>query len=280
MNTQSVVSIFVVLELCMSLTMTNIPPNESYLPRMIGTKAPYLDPTVSTVIPFTYPDSGPGTPTITIPGPYQWADSYGTVTSDPTSQANTKVLNLVTYNILAPINGEGEKHAYAPVSVTKWTRRRDKIVDEIRKLKCDILCLQEMSAKGLKETFIPKLGALGLECCAYAPSKQADRSRGKYAHRQIGNAVFIRSEKLKVLSAKRIHLKDFTPLESCTSHNFVTDVHSRHDSMAMVQVQVKDSNEILIICNAHFYWNPNRADIKAIQAYAAVEAIHRFCIMW
>lgn len=63
-----------------------------------------------------------------------------------------------------PIHGESSKHHYAPVSITKWTRRRDRLMDELRAFSADVYCLQEVSEKGLAETFIPGLLRIGLHC--------------------------------------------------------------------------------------------------------------------
>ena len=53
--------------------------------------------------------------------------------------------NLISFNTLGPLHGESSKHAYAPQKITRWTRRRDKIVTEIRQTSPDFLCLQEVS---------------------------------------------------------------------------------------------------------------------------------------
>lgn len=218
--------------------------------------------------------SGPFLVSSIKPEAHEWADAFGTTILDPRLEGNS--FSLVSYNILAPINGEGSKHAYAKESITRWSRRREKLVEELKRLKADIFCLQEVSLKGLKETFIPKLQPFGYECCAYAPAKKSDLSRGKYAHRQIGCAVFIRSSKIRVLNATRIHLRDHMPLDSCFSHKFAVDVQSRYDAMAMVHLQLTSTNQTFIVCNAHFYWNPQRPDIKASQAYASMEAVKSY----
>lgn len=64
------------------------------------------------------------------------------------------------------------------MGVRKWTRRRDKLLRELRKINADIYCLQEVSKKGLKETFIPGLKHVGLECCGFAPTKIAGVEKG------------------------------------------------------------------------------------------------------
>ena len=177
-------------------------------------------------------------------------------------------MKVVSYNVLGPLHGEGSKHTYAPVGITKWTRRRDKVIEELRDLKADVLCLQEVSAKGLKETFIPGLRHIGLECCAYAPAKVTTQSKGKYAHKGIGCAIFTRSSKFNIASSKRVYLRDHAPLDNCRSHRLFTDVHAKWNSMAIVALQLKETNQTICVANTHLYWNPSRADIKALQTYA------------
>ena len=67
-------------------------------------------------------------------------------------------------SVVGPVHGESSKHNYAPVSVTKWTRRRDRLLEELRAFSADVYCLQEVSEKGLAETFIPGLLRIGLHC--------------------------------------------------------------------------------------------------------------------
>jgi CCR4-NOT transcription complex subunit 6 len=185
-------------------------------------------------------------------------------------------VKIVSYNVLGPLHGEGSKHDYAPVGVTRWTRRRDKLMEELRGMKADILCLQEVSAKGLKETFMPGLKHVGLDCCGFAPSKFGTQVKGKFAHRNVGCAIFARAEKFNIVSSKRVHLKDYAPLDNCRSHNLYVDVQSKWNSMAMLMLQVRETNQTICVANTHLYWNPVRADIKALQTYAV--SVYAGCV--
>ena len=100
-----------------------------------------------------------------------WTDSSGKFHHKPDVQQLQ--LKVVTYNILGPLHGESSKHSYAAVAITKWIKRRDKLIDELRNFGADVLCLQEISSKALRETFIPALTPFGLDCAAFAPSSMA-----------------------------------------------------------------------------------------------------------
>ena len=153
-------------------------------------------------------------------------------------------------------------------------------------------------AKSLKETFIPGLKHIGLECFGFAHTKQTSQTaeRGTYGHKHIGSAIFAKTEKFTLISSKRVHLKDYgkhylfnfhlvihfvefvgiKAMNQCKSHNFYIDVMSKYNSMVMMLIKIKSTNETCIIANTHLYWNPNRADIKTFQTYAAMDAISHF----
>jgi mRNA deadenylase 3'-5' endonuclease subunit Ccr4 len=131
--------------------------------------------------------------------------------------------------------------------------------------------------KGLKETFVPGLRRIDLQCCGFAPTKPDAAPRGKNGHRNIGCAVFFNPNKLSLISAKKIHLKDFASLQNCRSHEFHVDVHSKWNSMAMVMFKTTTTNQTIVIGNTHLYWNPLREDIKAMQSQAVIEGLSKFC---
>lgn len=134
----------------------------------------------------------------------KWVDRNDKIA--PLFECDSSQIKIVSYNVLGPMHGESMKHDYAPVGVTKWTRRRDKLLEELRSLSPDILCMQEISEKGLKETFIPGLKQIGMDCCAYAPGRD-DTAKGKFGHKGIGCAIFIKSSKFAVVDSKRLYLR-------------------------------------------------------------------------
>ncbi len=197
-------------------------------------------------------------------------------------QASSTV-KVVTYNVLGPLHGESSKHDYAAEAVTRWTRRRDKLIEELIDLEADILCLQEVSQKALKETFIPRLLGSGLECTGFAPSKHGTTKSGKYAHKYVGCAIFTRSSKVTLIESKRVHLRDWAPLSECKSNTLRDEMKSHWNCMAMGLFQVKGEGEDkertggqIMIGNAHLFWNPNRADVKVLQAAACTQALAKF----
>ena len=215
------------------------------------------------------------TPPTSIKLKSNWVDCQGLCNSDSVQIGNDS-FKLVTYNVLGPLHGESSKHTYAPVTITKWTRRRDKLMEELRSLSADILCLQEVSYKSLKETFVPGLNRIGLQCTAFAPSKMAEKSRNSHGHQQIGCAIFTHQAKFSVLGTKTIYLRDFAGIDHSASQNFKYDVKGRHNSLALACLQLNSTKQIFIVANTHLFWDPNRADIKTIQTAALIRAVAHF----
>ncbi len=206
-----------------------------------------------------------------------WVSKDGTLLNKP--QINEKQLKIITYNILGPLHGESSKHFYAPVQITRWSKRREKLCEELGNFNADILCLQEVSNKALKETFIPYLKPFGLECISYSPSNMASdipNSNGKYGHKQIGCAIFSRTSKVNLISSKRCYLRDFIPIEQSKCDLLKTDMNSLFNSMAMTCIEIKSTNQVVIIANTHIYWNPVRPDIKSLQTLSVLNSLHKY----
>ena len=226
--------------------------------------------------------------------PREWVDRDGTSSLSSPDYFPREGLKVVTYNVLGPLHGEGSKHDYAAEAITRWTRRRDRLIEEIIDLDADILCLQEVSQKALKETFIPRLLTSGLECSGFAPSKRGDQKTGKYAHKYVGCAIFTRKSKLTLVQSKRVHLRDWAPMNECKSLTLREEMKSHWNCMAMALLKVrkehdgeeeglesaqasqKASEKTVMVGNAHLFWNPARADVKVLQAAACTHALAKF----
>lgn len=206
-----------------------------------------------------------------------WISKDGTVINKP--QINDKQLKIITYNILGPLHGESSKHYYAPVQFTRWSKRREKLCEELGNFNADILCLQEVSNKALKETFIPYLKPFGLECISYSPSNMASditNNNGKYGHKQIGCAIFSRTSKVNLISSKRCYLRDFIPTEQSKCDLLKTDMNSLFNSMAMTCIELQSTKQLIIVANTHIYWNPVRPDIKSLQTLSVLNSLHKY----
>lgn len=181
-------------------------------------------------------------------------------------------------------------------------------MEELVTMKADIFCLQEVTERGLLDTFIPALSKFGIECHGYAPMKDPNAKvfrpvtkKEKLAaygdgssesesplsadgveyndphHQTIGCAVFCNTSVVEVISSKRVLLRDFAPLETCRSHVVKADVQSKVNSMVMTLVRHKASDKVLMVANTHLFWDPRREDIKTMQLCGMAAALSEYC---
>mmetsp|Transcript_3847 Transcript_3847/g.5990 ORF Transcript_3847/g.5990 Transcript_3847/m.5990 type:complete len:417 (+) Transcript_3847:58-1308(+) len=207
---------------------------------------------------------------------YTWVDRHGNEhrhTADLHKLTNS--IDIISWNILGPIQGESSKHtSYATLDSTAWTRRRERIVRELLTLKPAVLCLQEVTSLALNETLLGELAQHGYQCAAFAPNSDAINSVKR--HSALGCAIFTRNDKIKVLASKRLFLRNFVPLHNCKSAAYSQSVMSKKHSMAVCVVQIVGTNNWFILGNSHLYWNPKRQDIKALQTQAIVNSLSAF----
>lgn len=186
------------------------------------------------------------------------------------------------------LHAESQKHSYALPKITTWTSRRQKLVEELKVMDADIYCLQEVTDRGLRETFMPALKEMGMECVGHAPmrgpgltTKQPSGNSTSsqdlsHDHFSIGCSIFCKTGTVQVLSSKRVFLRDFAPIKNSKSHVFNTDIRLKLNTMVMILVKIVGTNKTAIIANTHLHWDPARVDIKNTQAVAVAEAIERF----
>jgi mRNA deadenylase 3'-5' endonuclease subunit Ccr4 len=79
----------------------------------------------------------------------------------------------------------------------------------------------------------------------------------------IGCAIFGRADKFKILSSKRVHLRDYggAALSLSRSHNFHKEFTGKFNPMAITMLQMIETNQTVCVANTHLYWNPARAGI-------------------
>jgi CCR4-NOT transcription complex subunit 6 len=179
-------------------------------------------------------------------------------------------------------HAESDKHAYAPSHITEWYSRKQRLVEKLARLDADILCLQEVTELGLQKTFVPELAKLGYKCAGFSlgkdPRKKPPASVTapvKYDHWSIGCATFCKSNVTEVIASKRVYLKDFMPAFLPQAQLLQLDIRSKDSTMVMMLAKINGHSKPVLVANTHLFWDPRRADIKAMQAYAAMNAIQK-----
>lgn len=144
-----------------------------------------------------------------------------------------------------------------------------------------MLCLQEVTELGIRSTFLSELGKIGLTCAGFSLARD-DRQQGSrlplqptgYDNWTLGCAVFCKSTLVDVVASKRVYLKDFMP-EIVHSPNLLNDLLLKDNTMVMALIKLKSSGQHMLVANTHLFWDPERADIKSLQACAAIRAMDK-----
>jgi hypothetical protein len=84
--------------------------------------------------------------------------------------------------------------------------------------------------------------------------RQHTQVRGKYGHKHVGCAIFGRSAKFNLIASKRVHLRDYGPLQGCRSHRFHVDFVNKWNALALLMVQIKATGQPLCVGNTHLFW--------------------------
>lgn len=81
-----------------------------------------------------------------------------------------------------------------------------------------------------------------MDCGGFAASTRkeaatATAARGSYGHRQIGCAVFYKPSKMILKASKRVHIKDFIPLDALSCRSLLLLLKSMHKYLLLFLIQ-------------------------------------------
>lgn len=221
---------------------------------------------------------------------WQWSPPSSSSPSSPHSSSTSSydsnsggsgALKLVSWNLLGPMHGETPKHNYAQREHALWKFRKERIVEELRRLEADVYCLQEVSMDALTNTFLPKMQEMNYALASFSPTSNPNlppRPDSSVDQSAIGCAIFVNNASVNVVSARRAYLKNFSKDISKKSRckQFVNDVESKWHSVALAQLQTKVTGHMFVVGNTHLFWNPTRPDIRAVQAHSVMNALTSF----
>jgi mRNA deadenylase 3'-5' endonuclease subunit Ccr4 len=139
---------------------------------------------------------------------------------------------IATYNVLASAYIQRAHYPRTPAMVLNPVWRIPALVQYIRRLKADILCLQEVEA----ETFVALRTSLGVM------RYDAQYAR-KYARRPEGCAIFYKRNAFELLSARVIAYADGAGIAPDTGHIALCTLF-------------RSGGGILGVINTHLTWDP------------------------
>ncbi|XP_058190130.1 carbon catabolite repressor protein 4 homolog 4 isoform X3 [Rhododendron vialii] len=210
---------------------------------------------------------------------------------------------LVSYNILAQAYAKSEQFPHSPSPCRKWKTRSQAILNLLKGLEADFLCLQEVDEY---DSFYKG----NLESHGYA-SVYIRRSRKK----PDGCGIFYKHKNVELILEEKIEYNDLViSVQDETTAPLDTDndalavgnedteqqdgltqkdndghcgdpndprVRLKRDCVGiMAAFKLKDpSQHVVIVANTHLYWDPNWADVKLAQAKYLLARLAQFKIL-
>ncbi|KAG0438721.1 putative glucose-repressible alcohol dehydrogenase transcriptional effector like protein [Dictyocoela muelleri] len=187
---------------------------------------------------------------------------------------NGELVSIASYNILTQRSTSSEIYNYVPSWALEWDYRKNLIVNEIRKISADILCIQEMENKTFKLFFKEKLQQIcNYDVIFYPKNNGISDSDLNMAD---GCAIFWKKHRFTLIEHKcvefsQIGLNDerFKECEDIINRNI------DKNNIALIVVLEKFTGGQLIIVNSHLYWNPEYPDVKLFQTIILCEEVKK-----
>jgi CCR4-NOT transcription complex subunit 6 len=175
-------------------------------------------------------------------------------------------VKVFSWNILGERYANVQTYGYTPTAALAWDYRKEKIIEEIRHRDADFLCLQEITADALRETFGPELAHDDYKSIHFPRSKARTMSE-KDANAVDGCAIFYKGSKFILIDKQLI---DFTAVAiNRPDMKSQDDIFNRvmpKDNIAIVGFfESRKTGARVIVVNAHLAWEGSLADVKIVQ---------------
>jgi len=164
---------------------------------------------------------------------------------------------IASYNVLAKCYAKTRHFTRCKPEYLRWDVRRKALMEVVRELDADILCLQEVD--NYSHFWVKELQHLGYTGCY--KQRNADSKND-------GCATFFRTEKFEKVSHDSIEF-DRVPDEGGKRPDFAT--HNVALLTLLRPTSVSDGS-CICVANAHLFWDPMYEDVKLAQARALVKA--------
>lgn len=162
-----------------------------------------------------------------------------------------------------------------PERYLNWPSRRQLILDELRALDADIVCLQELDRNSYDEFFRKELSILGYK--GYYAQKSRAETIGENAKFVDGCGTFWKDKTYVVLDTQHFVLgrKAVERAGAKSSADMLNRVWQRDDIATVVFLENRFTGSRMIVGNTHTYWDPAFRDVKLIQVAVFMEELNK-----
>eukprot|EP00918_Siedleckia_nematoides_P076656 GHVU01167545.1.p1 GENE.GHVU01167545.1~~GHVU01167545.1.p1 ORF type:complete len:810 (-),score=137.39 GHVU01167545.1:645-3074(-) len=197
-------------------------------------------------------------------------------TVNPNLETNVPVdhsrqFSVVSYNILADCHAQKAQMPWLSAEHLSIESRHKRLLQELKYLDADVVCLQEVEPEHFKCMLQPALRALGYE---------GDFIKRTDPKVNEGEATFFRSTRFSLESSQGVVLKDLAFRELGASdlsgevRRSIEQSIDRPAVMLVSKLRCKNTNSCVAVGNIHVTWdNFERADMQCIQVACAVREL-------
>jgi CCR4-NOT transcription complex subunit 6 len=182
-------------------------------------------------------------------------------------------IKALNYNILCERYATPQQYGYVPERVLTWGFRRTLILEEIREIDADIVCLQELDKQSYDDFFRGELSISGYK--GYYAQKSRAETLGEKAREVDGCGTFWKDKKYVVLDTQHLVLgrKAVEKPGAKASADMLNRVWQRDHIATVVFLENRVTGSRVVVVNAHIYWDPAYKDVKLIQAAVLMDEL-------
>ncbi|KAH7299528.1 hypothetical protein KP509_24G016600 [Ceratopteris richardii] len=191
---------------------------------------------------------------------------------NPTPQAFLPSLgkfSVVSYNILGVDNAiqhSRELYWHIPSFIMDWSYRKKRILLELGLWSADVICLQEVDRFDELQSDLVQQGYEGVY-------------KGRTGGSNDGCAIFWRNKKFSLLQEESIEFQDLD-LRHNIAQLCVLQIKQEQGTVGDKRPKGTTKEKLVVICNIHVLFNPNRGDIKLGQVRHLLEKAHALSLEW
>jgi len=211
-----------------------------------------------------------------------WVDKLDFVPIDdaaPNNNNKTTRIRIVSWNILAESYLTRRSHChlprlyqncvFAPQARRALLRKR---LENFCHLQVDILCLQEVDMP------LDILQECGYDSILTPTTKEGNSAGGRID----ACGIFYRKEKWKLSDYELVRFDDLATLGQ-TGETLISNLQGistsflRRNVALVCRLQHVETQQCIVVANAHVYWNPEYEYVKLCQVHYVVQRAHAFC---
>ena len=174
-------------------------------------------------------------------------------------------LRVMSYNILAQPYATQRAFPYAFPEILDFNYRSPRIMQDLRQINADIVCLQELTVDGYDKFFKNELSLLGYSSDFFAKTRSIVMSDDAQVD---GCGIAWRSSHFRQVSR---HTISFSQLALQYRHIapdlMLNRVHPRDNVALVVVLQCLESpDDYIMVACSHLFWDPHYSDVKLVQS--------------